>query len=88
MTRPLAAADGAVRILPTEQKRFLIARFAACSGFPTTFGTTHGSGAKSARTATSAVTAIVHLPVPLQAPDQRTNLEPLAGFAFNLTVVP
>jgi hypothetical protein len=55
---------------------------------PTTFGTTHARRTNLAPTFTLSVTVIVHLRVPLQAPDHRLNADPVAGFAFRVTDVP
>ena len=74
----MASVESAGLIFPTEQNRLLIASFAAFNGSPTTFGTTHGRSAKVAPTLTWSPTTSLHLPVPVQAPVHRTNLEPFA----------
>src|SRR5207253_6298705 len=58
---------------------------AAFRVLPTTFGTTQGRRSNLALTVTLSVVMIVQRPVPLQAPDQRRNLDPLAGFALRVT---
>ena len=75
-------------ILPTEQEACVSARLAAFRVLPTTFGTTQGRRTNLALTVTLSVVMIVQRPVPLQAPDQRRNLDPFAGFGFRVTDVP
>ena len=75
-------------ILPTEQEARVSARLAAFRVLPTTFGTTQGRRTNLALTVTLSVVVIVQRPVPLQAPDQRRNLDPLAGFALRVTDIP
>ena len=46
------------------------------------------STAKFAVTLTAVETVIVHVPVPLHAPLQPTNVEPVIGVAVSVTIVP
>jgi hypothetical protein len=78
-------------IQPTEQACDLIERSAAGSAFPFTLGTTQcGMRAKVAVTATPvwAPTVTLHVPIPVQAPDQPVKIDPSPGVAVNVTEVP
>src|SRR6185312_10496834 len=95
MTRPfLTFPEKACLILPARQKCADSARFARLSVLPLTFGTTQGFGLgfgmrlKVAVTPVAAFMVTAQEPVPEQPPDQPANVEPLAGAAVKVTVVP
>jgi hypothetical protein len=78
-------------ILPIEQSWALIMRSAAARVFPFTVGTTQcGMVAKVAVTSTPVWAPIVtlHVPVPVQAPDQPVKVDPSKGAALKVTAVP
>ena len=88
-TRPfLTFEDVAVVIFPAEQSARVSARLAAFTVLPTTFGTTHCRMPNLAFTLTFAAVLSVQKPRRLQGPDQPRNLEPLAGTALSVTVLP
>src|SRR3954464_15643429 len=96
ITRPLASFfDFTLVTLPVRQWAAAILRFAVANVLPLTFGTTQntlgfGFGIRSNVALTVLATSIVtvHEPLPLHAPCQPANVEPAAGVADNVTVVP
>jgi len=76
--------------LPVLQLAAVIFLFAVASGLPLTFGTMHLGGAfflNVAVTVFAALIVTVHEPVPLHAPLQPANVEPLPAVRFSVTVV-
>lgn len=87
----LTVRDGLCVTLPSEQSWDLIARVAAATVLPFTFGTTHrcGFAANVAVTVVSASVVTRHAPVPEQPPpSQPVNVEPGSGVAVSVTLVP
>jgi len=68
----------------------LIARFAAATVLPFTFGTTQGLGMRLnfAVTVVSALSVTPQFHVPVHGPDQPAKVEPAAGVAVKVTAVP
>src|SRR5882757_1830997 len=87
-TSPFALEDATVFTSPKEQNAFLIAALAAARVLPTRLGTTHGRRTNFALTATPLFVVTLQRRLPLQAPDQPENFEPLAALAFKVTDVP
>jgi len=94
-TVPFRVLENTLLTEPTAQRAFRIARFAATSVFRFTFGTTHffagGEGALVWNVAVAERSTSIprrHDPVPEQAPDQPTKVEPVVASAVSVTKTP
>jgi hypothetical protein len=96
MTRPfLARREYRWLILPARQCAFRSARLAILSFLPFSFGTMQARGLCTGAVSTNVAVADwgrlavkVQVPLPVQAPDQPVNLEPVRAVAFKVTLVP
>src|SRR5256885_8609541 len=79
-TSPFALEDATVFTLPTEQNAVLIAVLAAERVLPTKLGTTHGRRTNIDLTVRLSFVVTLQRCLPLQAPEQPANFEPLAAF--------
>lgn len=87
-TRPFFRPEATCLTLPALQERALRARFAAASVLPVTLGTTQFFSANFAVTERASSALILHLDLPLHAPDQPLNDEPFEAVALRVTDVP